>query len=134
MVSFKVVFGTKEGKCVQREVTDPASLVFLGKKIGDAVDGNVLGLAGYEFTITGGSDYCGIPMRKEIPGNLRKKIFAIRGVGLKQVGKGIRVRKTVCGNTIYDKTVQINLKVLKEGSQKLVTEKPAEQSPAEGKE
>jgi small subunit ribosomal protein S6e len=119
MVNFKVVIGTKEGKCVQKEVADPQSSVLLGMKLGDKVDGSGIGFDGYEFEITGGSDFCGVPMRKEIPGSLRKKIFATKGVGLKKVAKGIRVRKTVCGNTIYDKTVQINLKILKEGAQKI---------------
>src|SRR5438128_2103154 len=127
MVNFKVVIGTKEGKCVQKEVADPQSSVLLGMKLGDKVDGSGIGFDGYEFEITGGSDFCGVPMRKEIPGSLRKKIFASKGVGLKKVAKGIRVRKTVCGNTIYDKTVQINLKVLKEGAEKIaIPEKAAE--------
>ncbi|MFC1774689.1 30S ribosomal protein S6e [Nanoarchaeota archaeon] len=119
MATFKIVIGTKEGKCLQKEIQEPQSSIFLGKRIGQKVEGKDIGLEGYEFEITGGSDNCGFPMRKEIPGTLRKKIFAIKGVGLRRKGKGIRVRKTVCGNTIHEKTVQINLKILKEGKQKL---------------
>ena len=126
MVSFKVVIGNKEGKCVQKEIADPKSGVLFGKKIGDKIDGSSLGFDGYEFEITGGSDFCGIPMRKEVPGSLRKQIFATHGVGLRKSAKGIRVRKTVCGNTIHDKTAQINLKVLVEGSQKLIEAKAPE--------
>ena len=51
--------------------------------------------------------------------------------------KGIRRRRTVCGNTIHAKISQINLKVLKEGAEKLgeeeapkEAEKKAEAKPA----
>lgn len=119
MVSFKVVIGTKEGKCLQKEIPEAESKSFLGKKIGDSVSGDLVGLSGYEFIITGGSDYCGFPMRKDVEGFARKRILAIEGVGLKKKAKGIRQRKTVCGNTIHPKIVQINLKVTKEGKEPL---------------
>lgn len=129
MVNFKVVIGTKEGKCVQKDIQEPEAKAFLGKKIGDAIQGDNIGLTGYEFTITGGSDYCGFPMRKDVDGFARKKILAIKGVGLKQKAKGSRQRKTVCGNTIHPKIAQVNLKVTKEGKEPLIA--PA--APAETK-
>jgi len=116
MVSFKVVIGTKEGKCLQKEIPEADSNAFLGKKVGDKVAGEVMGFTGYEFEITGGSDYAGFPMRKDIPGVGRKRILAVEGIGLKKIANGIRVRKTVCGNTIHPKIAQINLKILKAGS------------------
>ena len=137
MVGFKVVIGTKQGKCTQKEIQEPESNVLLGKQIGNNVKGDEIGFPGYEFEITGGSDNCGFPMRQDVPGIGRKRILAIKGViGLKgvyskkyqgkvikkKIGKGIRIRKTVCGNTIHPNIVQINLKVLKEGSQPLITE------------
>jgi len=127
MVSFKVVIGTKEGKCVQKEIQEPESKSFLGKKIGDAISGDHIGLAGYEFMVTGGSDYCGFPMRKDVEGFARKRILAIEGVGLKKKAKGIRVRKTVCGNTIHPKIAQVNLKVTKEGKEPLAMPKKEEE-------
>lgn len=131
MVSFKVVIGTKEGKCLQKEVTEPDANAFLGKKIGDTVAGEVLGFPGYEFVITGGSDYAGFPMRPDIPGVGRKRILAVEGIGLRKIAKGIRVRKTVCGNTIHPKISQINLKVTKAGSTPLPMPEP---KPKEKKE
>lgn len=128
MVSFKLVIGTKQGKCVQKEVAEPDSAVFLGKKIGDTINGEVIGLSGYEFQVTGGSDYCGFPMRSDVPGTGRKRILAVQGVGLKKLGKGVRQRKTVCGNIIHAKISQINLKVLKEGKEPLIKE----EAPKEG--
>ena len=123
MVSFKVVIGTKEGKCVQKDIQEPEAKLFLGRKIGDAISGDNIGLAGYEFQITGGSDYCGFPMRKDVEGFARKKILAVEGIGLKKKAKGIRVRKTVCGNTIHPKISQVNLKVTKEGKEPLAMPK-----------
>ncbi len=135
MAEFKIVIGAKDGKSYKREVKDTDARPFLGKKIGDAVKGDGFGLTGYEFEIKGGSDDCGFPMRRDIPGTGRKKILAVSGVGLKKKRKGQRQRKTVCGNTIHGKIVQINLKVTKEGKEPLGgAEKPAEaQAPAEEK-
>lgn len=134
MAEFKLVIGMKSGKCAQKEVKDASAKALLGKKIGDKVSGDELGLAGYEFEITGGSDYCGFPMRKDVQGAARKRILAVVGTGLKKKGKGIRQRKTVCGNTIHAKISQVNLKILKEGKEKLDTPAKAKEGakPAEG--
>jgi len=155
MVEFKIVIGSKDGKCVQKEVKDDDAKHFVGLKIGDKVNGELLGLTGYEFEVTGGSDNAGFPMRKDIPGSARKKILAISGVGVNNKKKyrcrkkkglrtmeGMRQRKTVAGNTIYDGTAQINLKVLKAGKQPLIeapapaeaTAEAPKEAPAEKKE
>lgn len=116
MASFKVVIGTKEGKCLQKEIAEADANTFLGKKVGDKIAGETMGFTGYEFEITGGSDYAGFPMRKDIPGVGRKKILAVECIGLKKSTKGTRIRKTVCGNTIHPKIAQINLKITKAGA------------------
>jgi len=109
----KVVIGTKSGKCVQREVKQAE--FFLGKKIGDKFNGEVIDLQGYEFQITGGSDSSGFPMRWDVPGVQRKRILTAKSVGLRKVKfKGTRKRKTMCGNTIHENISQINVKTLKE--------------------
>ncbi len=131
MTAFKIVIGTKKGKCLQKELSEDESSSFIGKKIGEKIAGETIGFAGYEFEITGGSDSCGFPMRKDIDGPIRKRIFAVQGVGLKKKGKGIKVRKTVCGNAVHAKISQINLKILKEGKEKLIEEKKEEPKKAE---
>ena len=132
MVEFKLVIGDpKTGKCHQRVVKDDEAKPFLGKIIGDKVKGDGAGLAGYEFEITGGSDYCGFPMRKDTIGTGRKKVLSTRGFGIKTVNKGTRVRKTFAGNTIHAQTSQINLKILTYGKAKL--EGDAEGKPEEAK-
>jgi len=149
MAEFKVVIGDKSTKkCYQKEIKDDMAEKLIGLKIGDAFAGEILDLPGYELQITGGSDYCGFPMRKDVTGAQRKIIFAVKGVGVKnkkhlpnpkkKIGKkylrtmkGMRRKKTVAGNTVYEKTAQINAKVIKAGSQPI--EKPAEpEAPAEG--
>lgn len=123
MVEFKLVLGLKDGKSIQRVVHDPEASSLVGMKIGDKLSGDKIGLAGYEFEVAGGSDYGGFPMRKDLPGTGRKRILITRGKGMRKKGKGLRQRKTVCGNTIHDRISQVNLKVLKQGKAKLEAEK-----------
>jgi small subunit ribosomal protein S6e len=127
MVDFKLTIANpKTGKCVQKELKDPNSGNLIGKKIGEKIDGKTVGLEGYEFELTGGSDFCGFPMRKDVANVIRKRILAVEGVGIKKKAKGIKQRKTVCGNAIHEKIVQVNLKILKEGTEKLFEEKAKE--------
>jgi len=143
MAEVKLIIGQKDGKCVQKVLGEEAKQ-FLGKTIGDAVKGDDIGLAGYEFLITGGSDNCGFPMRKDLPGTGRKRILIVpgsTGVRKKSKSKKARLRKTVMGNTISSQTAQINVKVIKEGKQPLaapaeaekVEEKPQAEKKAEEK-
>ncbi|MBI2664457.1 30S ribosomal protein S6e [Candidatus Woesearchaeota archaeon] len=119
-MAFKLVISDpKTGSSVQKEADDEASKGFLGLKIGDSVKGELINLTGYEFLLTGGSDYCGFPMRKDVPGVGRKKILAYNGVGVRKLKSGILQRKTVCGNTVHPRTAQINLKVVKQGSEEI---------------
>jgi len=91
-----------------------STTIFAGKKIGEEVEMGVLGLDGYVCEITGGSDKQGFPMRKDLEGTNRKKIYIIAD---KKQGKRVKVSKR--GNTVSDEIVQINLKVVKEGKTKL---------------
>ena len=95
MADFKLTIANpKTGKCVQRELKESNALI--GKKIGDKIDGSTIGLADYELELSGGSDKCGFPMRRDVQGTGRKKILAVEGVGLKKKARGIKQRKTVC--------------------------------------
>src|SRR3989338_3059347 len=118
MVSFKLCISDPSGKTFQREVKDNLARPFIGLNIGETIKGDSIEINGYEFQITGGSDYCGFPMRKGILG-LRKKITIYGGVGFRGDAKGIKRRKTVCGHKIHERISQINLKVTKQGSKKL---------------
>ena len=123
MVEFKVVISDpKTGLSVQKEVKEPAAKAFLGLKIGDSIKGEAIDLQGYDFEITGGSDFCGFPMRKDVVGVGRKKILAYEGTGVRRQEKGMLQRKTVCGNTVHAKIAQINLKAAKVGSADIFAE------------
>ena len=132
MVDFKIVISDpKTGKTYQKEVKDEDARKFIGLKIGDKLKGDFLELGNVEIEVTGGSDYCGFPMRKDVFGSGRKKILAVGGVGIRNKEKGIKKRKTVCGNTIHAKISQINVRVLGGKPIKVKEEKPkAEEKPA----
>lgn len=119
MVVKIVISDPKSGRTVQKEISDEKIDAMYGKKLGDKFEGDLVGFDGYEFEITGGSDFCGFPMRKDVEGTLRKKILAVSGIGLKKNNPGVRTRKTLAGNVIYEKTAQINVKVLKTGAEDL---------------
>lgn len=118
-----VINDTKTGKSVQREISENDAKGFYGIKIGDTVKGELFGLTGYEFVLSGGSDDAGFPMRSDVSGINRKRIFARSGTGIRGLEKGVRVRKTVAGNTVHAKTAQLNLKISKEGKEPLFAAK-----------
>ena len=123
-MEFKVNIGDpKSGTTVQKVVSGDHAQALLKKKIGEKISGDAIGFPGYEFEITGGSDYCGFPMRRDVRGSARKKVLIVSGVGIRKNVRGRKIRKTVAGNTVYSKTAQINLKVLKQGEKALVEEK-----------
>lgn len=128
MVEYKLSIGDpKSGKTHKIDLGEPEAKEILGKRIGDKVKGDKIGFPGYEFEITGGSDSSGFPMRKDVMGTARRKILIAKGVGTRHKRKGIRLRRTVAGNTFHRDSVQVNLKVVKAGKQPL-GEAPAEES------
>lgn len=116
---FKVNIGEKKGRTFKLE-TEAEALV--GKRIGEKFNGDEIKpeLAGYELEIMGTSDKAGFPGFKEIEGSSLKRIILTYGKGMKlRKPRGLRLKKTVQGNTISKDTIQINLKVLKAGEKKL---------------
>jgi len=95
--------------------------VIFSKILGDKIDGKDIKpeLEGYELEITGGSDIAGFPMKKDVEGIGLRRVMLTKGWGMHDKKKGIRLRKTVRGNTISEKTVQVNMIVVKEGGKKL---------------
>ena len=146
---FKLNIGTKSGKTYKLEVEEN---VLVDKKLHDKIQGNILKpeLEGYEFEIAGTSDKAGFTSLKGIPGVGLSKALLSYEKGMHQKPKaegkkvysnkrpkGLRLRKTVRGEVISAEIVQINLKIIKEGSKKLeeffkAPEEPkAEEKPAE---
>jgi small subunit ribosomal protein S6e len=116
MAELKLVIGNKKGKSFQKV---HSSDTLIGRRVGETLKGDLIGVPSYEFLITGGSDNAGFPMRKDIKSSRRVKILARKGVGISTKNKGQFIRKSVAGNTIDEKTSQVNLKVEKEGTKKL---------------
>lgn len=119
MPEFKIVINEK-GKSYAKTLSTEESSNLINKKIRDKVEGSHMGFKGYEFEISGGSDKEGFPMRYDVEGIGRKKIFLTKGaIGTRINKKGLRIRKSISGNTISQLTSQVNLKVIKEGSKNL---------------
>ena len=135
--SFKAVVNDtnpdSDGKSYALDLTGANYNHFLGKKIGDSVDGMFVGdgeivLNGYRLEITGGSDVTGRPMRPDLDGSGVKSVLITAGIGYKGkkfVNKnskeyrykydGLRRRRNLRGNIISQDTRQINLKVVESG-------------------
>jgi small subunit ribosomal protein S6e len=144
-MAFKIVISEpKTKKAWQKDIEAPS---LIGKKIGENIEGSLIGLSGFTLQITGGSDKEGFPMRGDLDGISRKKVLLTKSVGFsgtKKIRKvkykveGMKKRKYVRGNTVSDSIVQVNLKVL-EGEGDIPTilgippKAPKEEKPAEAK-
>jgi small subunit ribosomal protein S6e len=130
-MEMKINIGDPKSKRTLTQVlpADDAKSLF-GKRIGDKIKGEILGKPGYEFQMTGGSDNAGFPMRQDVVGVGRRKLLVTRSIGQRSTKKGVRIRKTVAGNTVSDFTSQINVKVVKHGAQPLFEEKKEEAAEA----
>lgn len=119
MPEFKIVISEK-GKSYAKTLNSDESESLLGKKIKDKVEGGHIGMKGYGLEISGGSDKEGFPMRWDVEGLVRKKIFLTKGnIGVRLKRRGIRIRKAIANNLIGNNTSQVNLKVLKQGNKSL---------------
>lgn len=120
MADFKlVVSDPKTGKAYNVDVTGPKVNKFIGRPIGSEIDGENAGLPGYTLVITGGSDKTGIPMRGDVPGQVRRRVLVSGGIGYHPVNDGMRKRKLLRGDEISAELVQINAKVSAYGEKTL---------------
>ncbi|RLE83989.1 MAG: 30S ribosomal protein S6e [Thermoprotei archaeon] len=115
MPEFKVVISDpKTGKAEQVELKGDKAAKLLGLKIGDVIDGGIVGKSGLKLKITGGSGRAGEPMRPDIPGGVKKRLLLSSPPGFKPKEEGERRRKLVRGNTITEEIVQINTVIVHE--------------------
>ncbi|MHC1566266.1 MAG: 30S ribosomal protein S6e [Candidatus Syntropharchaeia archaeon] len=110
-----VVSDPKTGKAYQVELEGAKINRLIGKSIGDTVEGDIVGLRGYELLICGGTDKDGFPQRRDLPGPGRKKILLAHGTGYRPKRKGVRRRKMVRGREISPDIAQVNVKIVKYG-------------------
>ncbi|ARS90610.1 30S ribosomal protein S6e [Natrarchaeobaculum aegyptiacum] len=118
MASFTVVVGDPDsGSSYQLEADGQDANRFMGKSIGEEVDGAAVGLDGYTLEITGGSDDAGRPLNPDVAGSsLTEVLMEGRQVGYKPERSGERRRITVRGSEISDAVAQINASVADAGS------------------
>ena len=111
-----VVSDPKTGKSYQSEIPKEQEGSIVGARIGDQIDGGLVGAAGYSLQLTGGSDGSGFPMKNDIPGNRKMASLITKGVGFFSKRKGERRRKMVRGNNYSQDIVQVNAMVVTAGS------------------
>ncbi|MCK4433887.1 30S ribosomal protein S6e [Candidatus Bathyarchaeota archaeon] len=113
MAKFKIIISDPDsGTSKTVELEETRAVPLIGRRLGEILDGAIVGLSGHKVQITGGSDKDGFPMKPSVHGGVRRKIILGGGVGFNPKDKGERRRKTVRGNVITDEIVQINMKIL----------------------
>ncbi|MCI4434244.1 MAG: 30S ribosomal protein S6e [Thermoplasmata archaeon] len=127
MATFRIVVSDpKSGKSLQREISERPADSLIGKKIGDTIEGSLIGFDGYRLKITGGTDKDGFPMSPSIPGGVRKAVLLSSGFGFHPKRKGMRKKKILRGNTITSEIVQINTVIVEYGEKPIFEEKKDE--------
>jgi len=119
MATFQVVVGDPDtGTSHGIEVDEQDANRFLGRSVGEEVDGAAVGLSGYTLEITGGSDAAGRPMRADVAGPaLSEVLLDERSTGYRPDREGERRRVTVRGREVGDETVQINATIVEHGDE-----------------
>jgi len=116
MADFTVAVADPEtGTTYQVDVDGQDANRFIGKELGDTVDGSAVGLSGYTLELTGGSDDAGRPMRGDVRGSDLTELLLDGGVGYEPTRDGERKRVTVRGREVGDETRQINARIAARG-------------------
>ncbi|WP_435076274.1 30S ribosomal protein S6e [Halococcus sp. AFM35] len=118
MADFTVVVADPEdGAAYQRAVDGQDANRFIGRSIGEEVDGGAVGLDGYTVELTGGSDTAGRPMREDVAGPALNAVLLSGGTGFNPTRDGERKRVTVRGREVGEDTRQINATITDRGDQ-----------------
>ena len=113
MAKFKVIVSDPEaGTSKVVELEEARAAPFIGRRLGETLDGSAVDLPAHTVQILGGSDKDGVPMRGNVHGGVRRRVVLSGGAGFSPKKKGERRRKTVRGNIITDEIAQINMKIV----------------------
>ena len=113
MAELKLVVSDPDtGKTYQTDVDGQDANRFLGRSLGEEVDGSVVGLSESTLELTGGSDAAGRPMREDVAGSNLKQLLLEGGVGYHPEKDGERRRVTVRGAEFSEESAQVNAKVV----------------------
>jgi len=117
MAEFTVAVADPDsGDTYQVDVADQDANRFIGRSIGETVEGSAVGLDGFTLELTGGSDDAGRPMREDVPGTALEELLLEGGTGYHPERDGERKRVTVRGAEVGDATRQINARITERGS------------------
>ncbi len=105
----------KSGKTYHVKLGDEASSHLIGRRIGEVIAGDPLGLESYKLKITGGADVDGFSMHPSVHGTRKVRVILSRPPGFHPTEKGERRSKLVRGNIISDATKQVNMAVIEYG-------------------
>jgi small subunit ribosomal protein S6e len=115
MAKFKVILSDPQtGTSKVVELEEARAAPFIGRKIGETMDGAAVDMPSTKVKIMGGSDKDGVPMRPDVHGGVRRKVVLSGGVGFNPTKCGERKRKAVRGNVITDEIVQLNIKIVEQ--------------------
>ena len=124
MAKFKIIVSDPQtGTSKVVEIEEARAAPFIGRKLGETLDGSAVDLPAHTVQILGGSDKDGVPMLGNVHGGVRRRVVLSGGAGFSPKKNGERRRKTVRGNIITDEIVQINMKIVERSA------KPAEAKP-----
>jgi len=113
MAELKLVVSDPDtGDTYQTELDGQDANRFIGRSIGEEVDGSVVGLSESTLELTGGSDAAGRPMREDVSGSNLKQLLLEGGVGYHPEKDGERRRVTVRGAEFSEDSAQVNAKVV----------------------
>ncbi len=127
MAKFKVIVSDPEsGTSKVVELEEARAAPFIGRRIGEIIDGTAVDLPAHKVQIRGGSDKDGVPMRGNVHGGVRRAVVLSGGAGFNPKKSGERRRKTVRGSTITDEIVQINMKIVEKPAAKTTPEAKAQ--------
>ena len=116
MADFTVAVADPEaGDTYQVEVEGQDANRFVGRELGDEVDGGAVGLDGFTLELTGGSDDAGRPLREDVRGTDLKSILLEGGTGFNPERDGQRKRVTVRGREVSDAVRQLNARIVEYG-------------------
>ena len=124
MAKFKIIVSDPQtGTSKVVELEEARAAPFIGRKIGETMDGAAVDMPATKVQIMGGSDKDGVPIRPNVHGGVRRQVVLSGGVGFNPTKEGQRKRKAVRGNIITDEIAQINMKIVEQPS------KPKEAKP-----
>ena len=94
MAKFKIIVSDPEaGTSKVVEIEEARAVPFIGRRIGETIDGAVVDLPAHKVQIRGGSDKDGVPMRGNVHGGVRRNVVLSGGAGFSPKKKGERKRK-----------------------------------------